>query len=849
MVHIKRICIDGFGSFNDFKLDGLKNSPMFITGTNGVGKSNFIELVIFALYLPQELYKYKNSNSNHKIQILFELNPEELKELKNKKIFIDCVNMIQFLLQQDLSYINFYHIIDSMKNIDLNKDVLYTVNVDNNNNSILSTTLEYEPKNFFTIGNLVGINKYVEMIQQKQTNNLSDINNYFICIDKKFNKIIKDDFKDMSKLRGKLGKYIEFMSSNNDTLVLAYRIDFNSYLNHVMTLLSKIPGMINIEMEFDGYIKSFNTINYQQRIITNNVLQEIEYKFETILHNHIKKLGIFITRNKYISKQQMINTYINLKSQFGFNDITVHNKLAESVNGKFEKRNKMYDISCNNKVLYKTIQTTFNKIICKDFDVIINTDHYVIDYEYKIKKDGLLYNCSNGEIELIDFLVDYYREDKHIIFVDEPCVHLSSQNKNNFRNEILKKESTKQIIIVTHNMEMIDNNCNIIYFKMDNSVTRGFNLELDEKEKKNLYEHREVLFSNNLLLVEGYDDFRFIKHFLEINRNVIKDDYNIVILGGKGDKIWKILDNLEIKYKSIYDFDLLGKKDNKICCDTIKFISNRMNKTELDSIIDNIKIDHNDIIECIRNSGKIKHIYTHALILTIITMCDNKFVLCDNKELTESKPKEKNILYDTNVKYLQDIMKKIEIDKHHIKQFTYIDFKKYILVNYNELIKTYTIDVKIILKDHPVEDFIDYINDIIIKNHNPTNHKSVDDFIESEIYNDNKFFIWKSDIKDLEGIAGKLFNCNFDKKKWRKISDEELNEKIQIYGNKYPLNKLLSFLKNGISDNYKSHIDQQIEKNSNAVEIKSMDDNNILADLDIMKNKKYLKRSNIQLDE
>jgi len=450
MVHIKQIYINGFSSFNDFKLDDLENSSMFITGTNGVGKSNFMELVHLAMYLPQELYRYKNSNASHIIKITFELNIEELKELKNKKIFIDCVNMIQFLLQQDQSYINFYHIIDAMKTFTINKDVLYIVNIDNNNNNY--STIEYGPKNFFTIGNMRAVGKYIEIIQQKQINKLTDVNNYFVSIDQKFNKITKDDLKNVSILKGKLGKYIEFVPSNDGTLILACRIDFNTYFNHVMTVLSNIPDMNNIIVEFDMYIKEFSAINHQQRIITHGMIQQVDFKFETTLHNHIKKLCKFIMRNKYISKQQMINTYTNLKSQFTFNDIVVHNKLAEFVNNRFETRNKLYDISHNNKILYKTIQDKFNEIVNKEFDMTVNTDHYVIDYEYKIKKGDTLYNCSNGETELIDFLVDYYREDKHIIFVDEPCVHLSSQNKNNFRNEILKKESTKQIFIITHNV-------------------------------------------------------------------------------------------------------------------------------------------------------------------------------------------------------------------------------------------------------------------------------------------------------------------------------------------------------------------------------------------------------------
>jgi len=399
---------------------------------------------------------------------------------------------------------------------------------------------------------------------------------------------------------------------------------------------------------------------------------------------------------------------------------------------------------------------------------------------------------------------------------------------------------------------MIDNNCNILYFKMNNGITKGFNLKLDEKEKKNLYEHREVLFSNNLLLVEGYDDYRFIKHFMDINRNIIEDHYNIIILGGKGDKIWKILDNLEITYKSIYDYDLLGKKDNKICNDTIRFISNRMNKIELDKTVNNIKIDHNNIIQCIKNSSKIKHIYIHTLILTVNkTMCNDGFILCNSAELNNSKPKEKNIMRDTNVSLLNDTIKKIEVNKHCIKQTTNINFKKNILANYDELIKTYEIDVKTILKDHTIEEFIDYINDIIIRNHNPTNYTSIDNFIETEIHKDSKFLIWKSDIGDLEGIASKLFNCSFDKKKWRKITGDDLNDKIKIYGNKYPLDKLLSFLKNEISQNNTNDVSHEIEKKKNIMEINKKNDNNKLGDPDIVENNIKIhinKLHKIQLD-
>jgi len=230
-------------------------------------------------------------------------------------------------------------------------------------------------------------------------------------------------------------------------------------------------------------------------------------------------------------------------------------------------------------------------------------DQNSFDYRYVIidHENNDEYECSKGESELIDFLTEYYCEKSQIIIIDEPCVHLSSQNKINFREYILNEDcNDRQLIVITHDSELIsEKNCdNIIYFKYENKKTKNTSLiDLNGDDKKLLFESKEILFANKCLLVEGYSDYLFMKIYLSVfNIN----NYYIIITRGCGNKLWKILNKLDIDYNLMYDADKLFQRHNN---------PTRIDVTQTKDIIYEIIIDK--IISSYENNDL--ELYNHIL--------------------------------------------------------------------------------------------------------------------------------------------------------------------------------------------------------------------------------------------
>src|SRR5690606_3338820 len=136
------------------------------------------------------------------------------------------------------------------------------------------------------------------------------------------------------------------------------------------------------------------------------------------------------------------------------------------------------------------------------FDVITEDSDCIIDeYSYQVTatKKGKYHDCSNGEKELIDFLGQYFSNTNvnNILLIDEPCTKLSSQNKSRLR-DIIYKYNKKQIIMITHDSELIDINIcrNIIHFSLNGHTTkRKYFKYIKREQNKLLFEYPKILFA------------------------------------------------------------------------------------------------------------------------------------------------------------------------------------------------------------------------------------------------------------------------------------------------------------------------------------------------------------------
>lgn len=215
-------------------------------------------------------------------------------------------------------------------------------------------------------------------------------------------------------------------------------------------------------------------------------------------------------------------------------------------------------------------------------------------------------------MELIQFITLFYENNKSILLIDEPCAHLSSQYKIKFRNKYLncKNNICKQIILITHDIELIsyENYNNIIRLDIDiqQNITSCYylkNINGFENSKKLLIDNKQILFSNKILLVEGYSDYRVVSEMLNYWH---LDDYHLIILGGcgNGNGLCIILKKLNIDYKVLYDTDVIMNEKNKNNIDINKLIKVLENDTSkysqdiINKIQKNTKIHINEIVNC-----------------------------------------------------------------------------------------------------------------------------------------------------------------------------------------------------------------------------------------------------------
>jgi hypothetical protein len=286
---------------------------------------------------------------------------------------------------------------------------------------------------------------------------------------------------------------------------------------------------------------SLEKINSKNQIIS--YVKNYENKYKKLRDNSINEV------EKYFNKLNH-----NPELSFVEQNVKLLNELTHEICEIHKTREKLFLMKNNNIRKYNAIEDEFIKITHKHFDVV-QIHGIVDDYEYVILNNDQRYKCSYGESELIDLLCKLCDDDVKQIIIDEPCAHLSSQNKSILAD--MFKNTQKQLIIVTHDIELITKDQNLIHFRTENFKTFKYSLNdmSDYKIKKEIYENKNILFAKNVLLVEGYFDYIFMDA-LFCKLNVM--DYLLIIQGScDNDTPWKLCKQLKISHKIISDFDVL----------------------------------------------------------------------------------------------------------------------------------------------------------------------------------------------------------------------------------------------------------------------------------------------------
>jgi len=150
-----------------------------------------------------------------------------------------------------------------------------------------------------------------------------------------------------------------------------------------------------------------------------------------------------------------------------------------------------------------------------------------------------------------------------IYLIDEPEISLHPQAQKKLLSLLIEEAKDKQIIISTHSSYFIDPSLmgNIIRFKNEDEHIKTFSLDEkinnDVKENRNFFfRHRDLLFTDRAIFVEGVNDYEKYSKFCEINNFENLPKY-FFMMNGCGSTLFfsKFCKSLGIKMCAIVDRD------------------------------------------------------------------------------------------------------------------------------------------------------------------------------------------------------------------------------------------------------------------------------------------------------
>lgn len=553
--------------YNQFSKDTeiLFNDINILIGENGVGKSTILNLI--NLLFTNDNLKYIDTNKKQ-ISIFVEFEESIYKRLIYNSLFFLCLSKItDDVNMYDINKEHIKNYIDKMFNI-LNKDGIefgidYELNYDCYwilpEKELIENLINIFSTNDGILGN-VNIMKYIKL------NFFNDI--YSLC-----------DFPDIRN------NFISVMNIMKEITNSVNYIDNKIIDNYISSIINDIISDSHNKMTFN-----YNTIYRQsQKIKCFNVLENND--IFTKVHNIYDKLTG--KKFKIINKQSSffdINYFKNNNEDMTHDNTIISQK-------KYQKNNKAYTNNFNNRS-----SVYFHNDMC-----------IVIGAQYINDNEG---ECSFGEIELIEFLTLFYSNENKILLLDEPLVHLSTGIIQKFFDDYVITNNEKQIFMITHDprkltLKIMDNiifmpkDKNIMTFsKIYDELNKTLKNQLSQYQvKKEIFENKNILFEKDIILVEGYDDYAVIS---ELCRMTGEQKF-ILATNGCTKPIHKIIKILNIKYKTIFDLNVLfncfGEKDIKEIYKTGNFIKNNKDNNIIiyhinDKIKQYLKKEYLNICDC-----------------------------------------------------------------------------------------------------------------------------------------------------------------------------------------------------------------------------------------------------------
>lgn len=807
-MYINKVKINGFSSFNNFELNNMSNRENIIVGTNGTGKTNFMDLIATTLSSNYQYLLHDMHEKRRDMYVKIEIQLDDPNILLFSELFLlHVVTRLSFPNSHSYTSANLSEYFKMLESLQLFQEPI-KLECRYGDKNMLRTIKFNFCDNCHNVCGLFDIhNHYKECRINKIFEYISLISTYIPHTGAAITENIRND-------KSLKNKYIVEMNEINNT-VNPVHANRDTYINEYFVPLLHQNGILtnndvyNFIQDWSECETDFDTKNMINVLIQSNIMNTIVNNFINGSVNYIPlneythSCDIYDDLMEYETKIIDCNGILQGNSTRLMNQNKILNDFLDKVNPAEEMRKSLHDNEHINE-----IKNIFNKITGKNFEIMrdseqngIYSHHYVITSTDQNDSHKSYHKCSYGECELINFLSQYYSDSASVVIVDEICSHLSSQNKINFRNMFLKNVSEKQIILVTHDVEMIDTCSNLLHFRIDNNKTYYTQLRDNILHQDTNYylskiveEHPSILFSSNCLFVEGYNDKRVFDAFCSVHQIY---NYNIIPLRGKETKSWEVCEELNVPHKIIFDYDkiidFLMSEDydaNKLLAINITAEQHSdFKRIKSEKYINHIIFIK--ILECDKMKfTKLSKASIKALFMTLDGLGYTN-TIGQEIDLQNSDP---NSEFSYNITYLEKVRKLIFTNKISMNDLLdrYIQIFK---TNSDEYFKKTEKTIKGMntFGDRFKIAFSESVLDAA------TNEKVVakfaDDIIHKKFRND-KMYIWESKYTDLEGFMTKISGQPFNKQETKHISHTDITNHINNFKKKNdPLFKeLIDFL-------------------------------------------------------
>jgi len=469
-MHIKSIKIKNFKCFDEQEVY-FDSSYNLIIGENNSGKSTLFEALRLWQLAIQQFYTARTQKKSNNLGFYKRYNYRAL-EIKN----------LAFLRIQNI------------KDVFNNQDIPFSINICfSNGNETASVPISFK----LTSRNSLNCNIGVDL-----TGNT------------------KFELKDLQNISDDLFKVLDIES--NDTFRNRIRL---AYVPPKFTL----PNVEVLLSEKNEFI-STNLVLGKSQLVIRNILHpwcELTYRRKT---KSAKVAEIKAKLNQLVSEEEFNSSYISTIKPYI--EVVKNEKLTLNTNSK--------------KTSLKKIENGLKEILHQDFDFKSFQDPTkTSELSIKNSSDKIeISQLGSGTINVLNILsvleynnqtIDKAATKANILLLDEPDSHLHSNLQNKLFKYLEKqsKDKNTQILIITHNSNLISQFEKVLFFQKDKKITKPITVN------EYLENHLINMDHNQYSIIKSLNEARIAENMLQNQLN--KSNETVILFEGNTDiKIFKV---------------------------------------------------------------------------------------------------------------------------------------------------------------------------------------------------------------------------------------------------------------------------------------------------------------------